>query len=279
MATTPSIDAPQAGVLSVQGQVTPALNAPQLQAMVAYNVPSDSINATYAGEDIVYTRIAQELPATSAGVLAVYRGQIDNPHLKSWAYTLDGHDNFVLKLGTDGKTLVFDISTKQWSWWASPDSERWRPLTGMNWYSAGQIPFFYGSNVIVGDDSYGILWVLSPEKGQDDDLLEDDIEVPFERIATGQMVTRARTFDPVYSVYLTADLGSPKLTANTVSLEYSDDQGHTYITADQPQVSVQGNYAQEFAWRSMGRTRAPGRLFRITDNGAFSRIDGMNVNE
>lgn len=272
------LNVPQAGLFVVERQSAEAVNSPQLQIMAPYNVPAKNITSTYADYHIGYRRVAQQMPVTQGTTLVVYKGKVDNPKLKSWAYTLDSHDNFVLKLGTDNKTLVFDISTGTWSWWASPDDSRWRASTGMNWYSSGQIPFEYGSNVIVGDDSYGVLWVLDPEKATDDDLIEENVEHPFERVATGQMPTRARQFEPIYSVYLTADLGSPKGTNSTVTLDYSDDQGHSYVTADAPQVANLGDYAQEFAWRSMGRTKAPGRLFRITDYGAFSRIDGMDVN-
>ena len=93
------------------------------------------------------------------------------------------------------------------------------------------------------------------------------------------MTVRGRNAIPVYSVDLTASLGDPSLENNTVTLEYSDDQGHTYLTADEPHVAEAGNYAQEFSWHSLGQVRAPGRLFRLTDDGAFARIDSLDVNE
>ena len=147
----------------------------------------------------------------------------------------------------------------------------------MNWVSSGNIPATYGSNVIVGDDSYGILWILDPEKGLDDALLTDE-EVAFPRVATGQMITRDRNFLPIFSVDLTGSMGVPALTDNYVTLEYSDDQGHSYVTADETYVVELGNYDQEFMWISLGLVRAPGRIFRISDNGAFARIDGLDVN-
>jgi hypothetical protein len=277
MAFTPEIDAPQAGVLAAIRAATTNINAPQFQLMVPYNVPADSIKGTFAGINVPYRRIAQEIDVTQSTMMVVTRGKIDNPKLISWGYTMDGHDMYVLKLGTEGKTLVYDISTGQWAWWSSIDSLRWRASCGMNWASSYNIPSTYGSNVIVGDDSYGILWVLDPEKGLDDTLLSTD-EVTFPRVATGQMITRDRNFLPVFSVNLTASLGSPALTDNLVTLEYSDDQGHSYVTADEPQVVYTTNYDQDLCWYSLGLVRAPGRIFRITDNGAFARIDGLDVN-
>jgi len=277
MAQTPEIQAPQAGTIVAVNQVAQALRVPQGISLGIYNVPADNIAATYAGENVTYRRTAQTIRVTQLAPLAVYRGKIDNPKLKSWFYTLDGHDFYILKLGTGGKTLVLDLMTGQWSWWTTGNDLRWRASVGMNWRSSGNIPEQFGSNVVVGDDSYGVLWILDPEKGQDDMLLTD-AETTFPRVATGQMVSRGRISLPIYSVYLTASLGDPALTLNNVTLEYSDDQGHSYVTADQPQTTQEGSYDQEFVWRSLGQVRAPGRLFRITDNGAFRRIDSLDVN-
>ncbi len=277
MVFTPDINAPQGVFMVPIRAVTTDINAPQAQFMVPYNVPADSIKGTFAGINVPYTRIAQGIDVTQANVMVVGRGKIDNPKLISWGYTMDGHDMYVLKLGTEGKTLDYDISTDQWAWWSSIDVQRWRASCGMNWPSSGNIPSTYGSNVIVGDDSYGVLWVLDPEKGLDDTLLSDD-EATFPRVATGQMITRDRNFLPVFSVDLTASQGEPALTDNLVTLEYSDDQGNSYVTADEPLVVELGNYDQEFMWMSLGLIRAPGRIFRITDNGSFARIDGLDVN-
>lgn len=271
------IDAPQAGFIMAIRQVSVNMYAAQANAMAIYNVPAPNINVTYGGENIVYTRIAQGMPTTQALVMAVVRGTIDNPKLTSWAYTLDGHDYFVLKLGTSAKTLVFDLSTGQWAWWSSLSTDHWRANTGMNWKSSGNIPFQYGSNVIVGDDSYGILWVLDPEKGTDDAILDTNVQ-SFPRVATGQVIARDRQFNPIFSVALTASLGEPALTPNTVTLRYSDDQGRTFVVADDVKSVTAGDYEQEFEWRSLGVVKAPGRLLQIEDDGAFARIDGLDVN-
>lgn len=278
MALTPEIRAPQAGVLATVRQSAQEMNVAQVQIMVPYNIPAEQINVTFGGMNVVYRQNSQQMRATSAQVLVVGKGRIENPRLKSWWYTLDGHDFFVLRLGTSGKTLVFDLTTQQWAWWSSTESIRWRANTGMNWASSGPVPGQFGSNVIVGDDSFGVLWVLDPEKGADDTLYGDE-EVPFQRTATGQMIAKDRNAVPIYSVDLSASSGSPYVQENEILLEYSDDQGNTYVTADEPQISLSGNYTQNFTWRSLGQVRYPGRLFKITDNGAFSRIDSLDVNE
>src|SRR3546814_624162 len=163
-------------------------------------------------------------------------------------------------------TLIYDLSTGQWAWWTTGDRNSWRANVGLNWRSAGSIPDIYGSNIIIGDDNYGILWVLDPSQGTDDDLI-DDTDHTFPRVATGQLTTTGRNYQPIYSVQLRGSLGQPSVTANTLTLSYSDDQGNTFVVADEPIVVTAGDYAQELDWRSLGMFRSPGRLFKIEDDG------------
>lgn len=278
MPATPEIQAPQAGVLAVADPgATGNIFVPQGVALAVYNVPAETINAAYVNTTAIH-RQTSDIRATSAAVLAVVRGTIGSPRLKTWGFTLDGHDFFVLKLGTDRKTLVYDISTEQWSWFCTEGRPSWRLSIGMNWRSAGTIPSNFGSTVIAGDDSSGVLWVLDPAQGYDESTIDEDPRT-FERIATAFAIARGRTPVPVYTVDLVGSYGSPALTANSVELRYSDDRGHNYVTADEPQTSEEGNYQQEFRWMSLGLVTNPGRIFQIIDNGSFARVDGIYVNQ
>ena len=275
-----TVTAPHGSVLGVVRQATPLLNVFQEVVLSVYNVPAEEMRSSFVSILAPIRQDSQGLRVALGSVLAVITGKIDNPKLQAWTYTLDGHDFYILKLGTSGKTLVFDLSTKQWAWWSSTDDVRWRPSTGMNWRSADSISVNYGSNVITGDDSSGTLWVLDPEQGYDDKIEKTDTSpTKFPRVATGQLAISARKTVPIYSIDLSASFGYPSLTDNIVTLEYSDDQGNTYVVADQPMVSAEGNYNQEFTWRSLGQVASPGRLIRVTDDGAFARIDDMTVNE
>lgn len=270
---------PAANVFAVMTRSAPELNVFQGHFLVPYNIPSREMRVSAVTSIVPVVQISQQMRASQMLALAIVKGQLDNPKLRAWTYTLDGHDYYILKLGTGSKTLVFDLSTGQWSWWCSANSTRWRASVGMNWRSAGTIPVNFGSNVVVGDDTLGALWVLDPEQGYDDHFFDGFDPVKFPRVATGQIPMDSRKALPIYSVDLTASVGYPALSDSVVSLDYSDDQGNTYVTADEPQVSTEGVYDQEFAWRSLGQVRSPGRLFRITDDGAFARIDSMVINE
>lgn len=277
MVNAASINAPQGAVLSIQTQKAASLNAPQLNALGIYNVPAKKINVAQASETVIYRRIAQEVNVTQMSSMAVIAGRIGNPKLAAWGFTLDGHDFIVLKLGTFQKTFVFDISTGQWSWWSSGSSVCWSPNVGMNWRSSGMLPKTYGSNVIVGDDTTGMLYILDPLYGLDDGPIVGTVGT-FPRTATGQMTTRDRNFLQIFSLNLTASIGNPALTGQQVTLEYSDDQGHTFVTADDPITTTAGDYTTDFVWYSLGLVRSPGRLYRIQDDGACQRIDSLDVN-
>lgn len=278
MALTPIIRNTDSGSLVVSNTTAPEVRVYEGGALALIAFPTPEIYNSEIGSLVAVNSTSTTTDVSDAGVLVIARGRIDNPRLTAWSYTLDGHDFYVLRIGS-AKTLIYDISTGQWSWFSSNGLSIWRPNVGFNWRTAGANAAGYGSNVVVGDDTYGLLWLLSPELGVDNNPLSGFADTTFERVATGQMVVRGRVFEQVYSAYLTGSLGTPSLTVNSLTLEYSDDLGQTYASADQPITVVAGDYNQELSWRSLGVVKAPGRLFRLTDNGSLARIDSLNINE
>lgn len=292
MAITPSIEVSQGRTLSTgqvtnnievsQGRtnVTAIINGPiqvsLARSLAVYNFPTPSMELSQA-RVLSTGQVNNVIEVSQARTLAVVRGRVYNPKLRAWTFRLDSHEFYVLRLA-DEKTLVYDMTAGQWYWWSSEDFNYWRLNIGMNWRSPGQNSFNFGSNIVAGDHAFGLLWFLDPEQGYDDDPTGGGIFYTFPRVATGQMIARSRNYVGCYEVFLTASGGFPALTGSQVTLEYSDDVGNTYVNAGSL-VATAGNYNQEFAWRSLGKFGAPGRLFRITDNGAFPRIDGLDIND
>lgn len=274
MALTPFSKA-SFGSVRVVAKASPDLRIPALLTRAVYNTPVQSQEISAATLRVV-DKSSPTMRVSAGLVRAIIRGKIKNPRLRAWTFTLDGHDFYVLKLGTEGKTLIFDLSTGQWGQWSSGGEERWRASLGLNWRSARRVPAQYGSSIIVGDDSYGALWVLDPTYGLDEHLLDGD-PLTFPRVATAQIAATGRKAMPCFSAYLSASGGNSSTTPATVNLSYSDDAGHTFVTAGEISI-VDAQYTQEFAWRSLGQIRAPGRLFQISDNGALARIDSLDVN-
>lgn len=280
MAATPSINDSQFVTLAAVRIAAQSVNLPQYVPLVAVNYHAKSIRSSNVNVLVGFRAHAANLAVSNLQALVAVQGRPNNPKLRAWTFDLDGHQFYVLKLGTKGKTLVYDITTSTWSWWATADQQYWRATTGINWIDHGQQGYINGTNVVVGDDSVGILWVLNPEQGYDDSQYQaeraEGVQVTFDRIATAQMITRMRQFVPVHQVYLTASMGDPKVTGAYASLSYSDDIGNTYVNAGSI-TAIPGNYNQEFAWRSLGAFGPAGRLFQVYDNGAFARIDGLDI--
>lgn len=272
MALTPSEELTQARVFSItegdgDGDIT------QARVLAIYSFPTEQIDLSQGRINLVTTMI-DSARVSQARVIAIVRGRVYNPKLRAWTFNLDGHSFYVLRLA-DEKTLVYDITTKQWSWWTSDNHNYWRASVGTNWKNPGSQAYEHGSNVVVGDDTFGVLWMLNPLQGYDDHPYSEDTPTRFTRQASAQIATRARTFLPCYEVYLSASTGQPALEGSSVSLSYSDDEGQTFVPAGT--ITTTTDRGQEFAWRSLGLVRQPGRIFKIEDDGAFARIDSLDV--
>lgn len=250
-----------------------------------YNFPSISLNADQARIFLPVKR-ASKIEASETRVFAVVKGRTANPKVRAWTYTLDGHDFYVLRLG-DSLSLVYDDSTEQWPEWTSDIGtghvEAWRVNCGMTWIGANALAFTYGSAVVVGDDTFGLLWFLDPEQAYDEapDPLRAQQHYPIERIVTGQVLARGRQYIPCYAVFLDGDNYGLTETdfVPTVKLETSDDQGQTFFNHGTLGVVMNPTMDNPYEWTSLGQIGSPGRMFRITDNGVFARIDSMEMND
>jgi len=277
MALTPEIRAPQGGTFITVRQSTPQMRAPQAGSFVSYNVPAYTIASTYGDIHVAFNETAN-VSVTQAMALVAIKGRTASPNLRAWTFSLDGHDYYVLRLGDKG-TLIYDTYSEQWYDWRSSELPFWRPNIGMNWVGAQNLGETYGSNVILGDDTFGLLWVLDPTQGYDEhpDYSRDENQY-FERVVMGQVPMRGRDFVPCDSVILTASMGAPSFTGATVLLETSDDAGKTFQAQEALEV-VEADYSQLLFWGSLGQMGSPGRLFKFTDYGAVARIDGMELND
>lgn len=273
MALTPTIRASEAAILSASAgsDITVSLGA----VFGAINFPTDFIQASQGGIHLAL-RKSPDMQVSQAVVLAAIRGAPANPTVRAWTFTMDGHDYYVLRLGDDDG-LVYDRYSKQWMDWRSGESNRtWRANTGLNWAGATAFAASYGSNALIGDDTFGLLWLLDPLQGFDQAPVDTSPDQPFQRIVTAQVAARMRDVIPCYEVFITTDMGSPAFTGASVSLLMSDDAGKTFDNMGTIEA-VLGDDTQEFSWTSLGQIAAPGRLFRVVDNGAFARIDAMDM--
>jgi hypothetical protein len=210
------------------------------------------------------------------------KGRSAHPELRAWTFTLDGHDFYVLRLGDDA-TFVYDVYSEQWVEWDGHGLDFWRPSCGMAWLGGRALAHTYGSDIVVGDDTWGLLWFLDPDQAYDDEpdpsLLVQQVE--FERVVSAQVVASGREAIPCYALFLSGD--NYGLTANDftpgITLEMSDDQGRNFDTFDTLTVEPDLTVLNPYQWLSLGDITQPGRIFRFTDTGIFTRIDSLKMND
>lgn len=270
-----------AGAIVVSNILSPEAYVTLAGAISVVRFPSLEIEASEIGAIVATNYLAPAIQISDVGAIVVTAGRPFNPTVRAWTFTLDGHDFYVLRLG-DNDTLVYDTYSKQWMDWDSGDLDFWRPNTGFTWQGGQDFAFGYGSAVVCGDDAFGLLWILDPELAYDQhpDETSATQEIAFDRIVMGQVPMRGREVLPCYTIFLAGDNYGLSVTDFTpgVTLEYSDDAGKTFDSAGTITVTP-STVDQEYNWYSLGQIEAPGRLFRITDNGVFARIDYMEMND
>jgi hypothetical protein len=251
-------------------------NVSQLAVRSVYGFPSE---AARVSQFIIRSLDEPTPPARVSQLLvrAIIRGRIENPTVRAWTFNLDGHDFYVLRLG-DTQTLVYDTYSKQWMDWADLGSGTWRANYGMNWLGGQALAIGYGSDVVAGDDNLGLLWFLSPEQPFDGNADVTGDPIYFDRITMGQLAMTGRQVLPCYAAWLTTDMGDPAYDGAGVTMEISDDAGVSFFDAGTVTVTL-GAARPELSWYSLGQIQAPGRLFKITDDGAIARIDSMEMND
>lgn len=258
--------------------------APKAHQLVAYAL------ATFPSEQIRTLQVppyALAASQTSSGLfqakthqLSLYAWAAPRPRrrrMQAWTFSLDGHDFYVLNLA-DEWTLVLDIVTGQWSEWRSPDQVVWRARIGQNWLGIGPdtVDRLFGTNVVVGDDTQGLLWILDPAQGYDDAVDAEDDGTPFVRYVTGLVPMRMRETQSCAAVYLNLSLGAPTVSGASIQLRTSDDGGSSFY--DHGSVTITpSDFTQEVAWRGLGLIRAQGRIFELTDTGAAVRINSAEM--
>ena len=243
----------------------------QAYVLAATQFPSEEVQVTQ-GFVQAGAQYGMDVKVLQAFVLAAVRGRVYDPRVRAWTFTLDGHDYYVLRLGVTS-TLIYDTHSEQWYIWGDKDTDLWRPYHGTNWVGSG-----YSANVLVGDDINGALYQLDPDYAFDDDRRGEGYDAKqFLRQVTGQIIKRGYDVVPCFEVQLLGAIGDVSdVDLVTVTLETSDDSGHTYD--DQGDVTIDNaDYTARASWLSLGSIQAPGRLFRVSDYGTLKRIDSLEI--
>ena len=275
MALTPQVRVSQADIVSI-GEAAPDLRVSQMDIMAVANWPAEFVESSQL-DTIAVTEAATDVEVSQLDIMVVGRGRVQDPYLRAWSYEMDTHWNYVLRLPT-GFTIVYDQYAQQWYVWGSGTSTQWRPFHGTNWLNSGSLMDTYGSNVVCGDDGNGALYFLNPLSPTDDDaVLGASLPRTFQRIITGQVATRGNIMRPCYGVELGGSVGYNEADFTDITLSTSDDAGNTYVSRGTITVDP-ADYTARVDWNTgLGSYSSPGRLFRIEDDGAFQRIDWLEM--
>lgn len=276
MALTPTIETSQSYVTSITGGANGQLEISLAYVASVANFPTLSVENAQSFVTVLSDGETGHLQAAQSFITVVCRGRVDDPKVRVWTYTMDGHDFYVIRLGNI-ETLVYDVLTGQWSVWAGGDGETWKVYDGQNWLGSSRLSSEYGSNVVVGDDGNGSLYFLDPTQYVDDPSVDGGDQLAFERVFQGQLTKRGYDSTKVFAVELLGSIGKMDNTALTnVTLYYSDDRGQTYTSAGT--ITIANNDTDKRVdWRSLGSFSSPGRLFKLVDDGALQRIDNLTV--
>lgn len=219
-------------------------------------------NLVFVGDDYVVYSIGGGAPEPIANSGVVERIR-KNPPLASnpaWTFNLDGHKFYVLHLGTV-ETLVYDFSTKMWSQWKDYSSVQWSMAYGLEW----------NGGVYANSPGAAGLYKLLPNS-----FIDDSVE-QIERSVVGIFPVTGR--DAVSCGAFTLQAFPQPIegeeTGSSVTLEFSDDGGATFVSAGT--LAEVPAYPVSAAWRSLGSMKEPMRIFRVTDVGMYSRINGADI--
>lgn len=199
----------------------------------------------------------------------------DDVRVRVWGFKLDGHTYYNLRLGDEGGTHTFDLTTGQWAEWQTPGETRWRPHVGCNWVGMAGTINLGGSDIVCGDDTTGTLWVVDPDTFTDDNAVSG-LPQSFDRVVTGGIPLNGREVAPCNAVTMNLSLGSPSISGALITLETSDDMGRNYVNHGSIEIEADA-FDQVIEWRSLGLMKQPGRVFRFTDNGVAVRISSADL--
>jgi hypothetical protein len=194
------------------------------------------------------------------GLYALAKRGGDRKEMRAWPFKQDDHEFYVLQLGTNAGTIVFDKLTGQWADWVSPGFDHWRGADGCNWAGIA----------VCGDTISGKLWKIDPEGRLDYET------TPITSIIVGGMTERMRVHTPIYMAEVAVSEGEPADFAEGavgITLRVGDGKGNWYDHGEG--IGTDDNVTVR--WYGLGLTQSPGTVFEITDTGYARRIDGLNV--
>jgi hypothetical protein len=235
-------------------------------------VVSQVIQTSIPRRYIVSEHVAQVIvknSSTTGGVIRVSEqfpqvvyttGSNDQPRQRAWTFDFDGHVFYCLDMGESG-CLVFDTTTGSWTRWNTTGYDgHFNFKNGFHWRG--------GKQVVGGGLLDGLILSLDPTKVLDEDFKPIKYEIQGVVFFTSEDVIRQYSLRMIGSpgrTYLEDDLDPPIL-----RMQFSDDNGNSWST--EKTITLTQDAEQRLQFRSLGRMKQPGRIFRLYDDGGIKFI-------
>lgn len=213
----------------------------------------------YAYASVVHNGGTGAMVRDSFGALQVLYtvGVADTARRRAWTFDFDGHTFYVLDLGGAG-TLVYDLTTGQWSKFETNGFDGvWDFRNGFHWRTG---------KMVVGGSTIG----ATIRKLMADSFLDEGWR-PVTYEVRGLIPVAGTAFHRQYTLRL---IGSAGQTADAIApvlkMRFSDDQGVSWSA--EHSIALRQDTRQRIEFRSLGAFTAPGRIFRIYDDGGVKFI-------
>jgi len=164
-------------------------------------------------------------------------------------YQMAGHVFYVLTFPSADHTWVYDITTRQWHEWL------WCDVNGAEHRHRAMCCYPCGPVILVGDWQYGYVYELDR-----DTYTDNNFPIKRQRAFPHMVLDGRRLFYREFLADMETGTNSP--VPNLVSLDWSDDRGHSYGSPVTISLGNGGEYFTSLQWQRLGMTRD--RVFRLT---------------
>ena len=239
------------------GNGSPAVAFATLQVVTISQ--TGSIRSTEAFAQVVHRGDSGAIMRSTHGTLQVVytTGVADSARQRAWTFDFDGHTFYVLDLGTYG-ALVYDLTTGQWTRFETNGYDGvWDFRNGFHWRS--------GKMVVGAATDTPTIRRLTP------DTFVDEGWRPISSEVRGLLALSDKEHRKQYALRM---VGSAGLLADEIApmlkMRFSDDQGDSW--SDEFSLTLVPDTRQRIEFRSLGAFAAPGRIFRLYDDGGVKFV-------
>jgi hypothetical protein len=175
----------------------------------------------------------------------------------SYGYTEGGHTFWVVNFWAQQRTWVYDLTTGLWHERAGWDATNKLFIRHKSWFHAFVPEWGANGKHIVGDPTTGFLFEMSLNFTDDAPEL-----IEYRRAFPHLLNEDLWNFHHRLEVYCeTGTVAGGHATPN-VTLDWSDDRGHTFINARTAPMGAAAEYKRRVAFRRLGKARD--RVYRVS---------------